>query len=90
MNGASFFQVGLCLDIDEFCVDESHRRMGAATEMISFIKAYAKAKGFRRIELNVWEFNQGALAFYADKRCRGSPAFLVLVRSFIWDKTSPV
>lgn len=64
--GNPFMRERDLLDIDEFCVDESHRRIGAATEMISFIKAYAKEKGFRRIELNVWEFNQGAFAFYKE------------------------
>ncbi len=52
------------LDIDEFCVDKEHRRKGVASEMISFIKNYAKEKGFHRIEFNMWEFNQDALAFY--------------------------
>ena len=52
------------LDIDELCVDEAYRRKGAATEMVAFIKEYAAKKGYRRIELNMWEFNQGALAFY--------------------------
>ena len=52
------------LDIDEFCVDEAHRRTGVATEMIAFIKSYAKTRGFDRIELNMWEFNGDALAFY--------------------------
>lgn len=52
------------LDIDEFGVDEAYRRQGAATEMIAFIREYAVEKGFRRIELNVWEFNLDALAFY--------------------------
>ncbi len=52
------------LDIDEFCVDEAYRRKGIATDLITFIKEYAKKKGFHRIELNMWEFNQGALAFY--------------------------
>ena len=52
------------LDIDEFCVDEAYRRTGVATEMIEFIKAYAKEQGIHRIELNMWEFNQGALKFY--------------------------
>lgn len=52
------------LDIDEFCVDAGHRRKGVASEMISFIKNYAREKGFHRIELNMWEFNQDALAFY--------------------------
>ncbi len=52
------------LDIDEFCVDEEHRRKGVATAMIEFIKDFAKENDFHRIELNMWEFNQGALAFY--------------------------
>ena len=52
------------LDIDEFGVDEAFRRQGAATAMIDFIRAYAKEQGFRRIELNMWEFNRDALAFY--------------------------
>ena len=52
------------LDIDEFCVDEAFRRQGIASAMIAFIREFAKEKGFHRIELNMWEFNQGALAFY--------------------------
>ena len=52
------------LDIDEFCVDEAFRRQGIASEMIAFIRVFAKEKGFHRIELNMWEFNQDALAFY--------------------------
>ena len=52
------------LDIDEFCVDEAYRRTGVATEMIAFIRLYAKEQGFDRIELNMWEFNDDALAFY--------------------------
>ena len=51
-------------DIDEFCVDEGYRRKGVASKMISFIKKYAGDKEFHRIELNMWEFNQDALAFY--------------------------
>ena len=52
------------LDIDEFCVDEAFRRQGIASEMIAFIREFAKEKGYHRIELNMWEFNQEALAFY--------------------------
>lgn len=52
------------LDVDEFCVDKEFRRQGIASELISFIKAHAKEQGFNRIELNMWEFNQDALAFY--------------------------
>ena len=52
------------LDIDEFCVDENFRRQGVASAMIRFILDFVKEKGFKRLELNMWEFNRGALAFY--------------------------
>lgn len=52
------------LDVDEFGVDEACRRQGIASEMIRFIRTYAEKEGLDRIELNVWEFNRDALAFY--------------------------
>ena len=52
------------LDIDEFGVAEAWRRRGVGTALIDFCKAVAKERGFDRLELNMWEFNQGALAFY--------------------------
>ena len=52
------------LDIDEFGVHESCRRQGIAGAMFTFIRDWAQKEGFRRLELNMWEFNQGALAFY--------------------------
>ncbi len=52
------------IDVDEFCIDMSFRRQGIASELVAFIKAYARENGFHRIELNMWEFNQDALAFY--------------------------
>ena len=50
--------------IEEFGVDEMHRRKGIATAMMDFIKKDAKNRGFKRIELDMWEFNDDALAFY--------------------------
>ena len=52
------------LDIDEFGVDEGCRRQGAATAMVRFIQDRARERGFHRLELNMWAFNRGALAFY--------------------------
>ena len=52
------------LDIDEFGVDEAFRRQGVATELIAFIREYARERGFERLELNMREFNREALAFY--------------------------
>ena len=59
-----FMYVRDFLDIDEFAVDESHRRQGIASAMIAFIRDYAKEQGYSRLELNMWEFNQSALTFY--------------------------
>ena len=49
--------------IAEICVDEKHRRRGVGKRLLNFVKADAKEKGFSRIELDVWAFND-ALAFY--------------------------
>ena len=53
-----FYQVG------EFGVDEKFRRQGVATELVEFMKQDAKKRGFDRIELDVWEFNDSARVFY--------------------------
>ena len=52
------------LDVDEFGVDAEYRRRGVAAAMVKFIRRFAKESGFGRVELNMWEFNRGALAFY--------------------------
>lgn len=50
--------------IKEFGVDEKYRRQKIATELFDFIKADAKRKGYDRIELDVWQFNESAIKFY--------------------------
>lgn len=60
----SFAKARRFYHIEEFGVDENHRRKGIATALIKFAKEDAKKRGFERIELNMWEFNEGALAFY--------------------------
>lgn len=50
--------------VDEFGVDQAYRRQGVATELFEFIKQEAKQKGFERIELDVWGFNEDAIKFY--------------------------
>ena len=50
--------------ISEFGVDENLHRKGIATLMMKFIKEDAKNKGFKSVELDVWEFNETALEFY--------------------------
>lgn len=51
-------------NVEEVGVDASFRRQGVATEIFEFISAEAKKRGFDRIELDMWEFNEEALRFY--------------------------
>ena len=50
--------------VEEFGVDAAHRRRGVATALVDYMKADARARGFARLELDVWAFNDSALAFY--------------------------
>lgn len=58
MNARRFYAV------EEFGVDEKFRRQGVGTEIINFIRQDAKRRGLDKVELNMWEFNKSALAFY--------------------------
>ena len=50
--------------VEEFGVSSAFRRCGVGTALIDFMKEDARARGFDRIELDMWEFNRSALAFY--------------------------
>ena len=52
------------LYIDDLCVDEKFRGNHVGRILCEHVKEYAKEKEYRRITLNVWEFNTGARAFY--------------------------
>ncbi len=52
------------IEVDEFGVDASVRRQGIGRMMFDEIRSFAKGKGYDRIELNMWEFNESALKFY--------------------------
>ena len=54
------------LDIDELSVDAGSRRQGIATAMVRYVRQYAQEIGVHRIELNMWAWNRGALAFYEE------------------------
>ncbi|MBE6935899.1 MAG: GNAT family N-acetyltransferase [Ruminococcaceae bacterium] len=51
-------------EIEEFGVDPAYHRQGVATELFAYMKEEARTRDFERIELNMWEFNASALAFY--------------------------
>lgn len=52
------------LYIDDLCVEEGRRRMGAGQIIYDYIKEYAKEIGCYHMTLNVWACNPSAMRFY--------------------------
>lgn len=50
--------------IDDLCVDEALRGRGYGRLLMQEIASIAKESGCRTMELNVWDWNRGAVAFY--------------------------
>lgn len=50
--------------IVEIGVDEKAQGKGVGTALMEAVKAAAKARGCRSVQLDVWEFNKSALQFY--------------------------
>lgn len=62
--GHSVLKDDCCLYIDDLCVDAACRGQGVGSQLYHAAQTLAKEMGLRRITLNVWAFNQQALAFY--------------------------
>lgn len=52
------------LYIDDICVDEHVRRQKIGTLLMDSVCDFARKTGCYNIDLNVWEFNEGAKSFY--------------------------
>jgi ribosomal protein S18 acetylase RimI-like enzyme len=50
--------------IDSLVVKDAFRRAGLGRALMERAQQWAVAQGADSVELNVWEFNQGAIAFY--------------------------
>ncbi len=50
--------------VEEFGVDVHHRRKGIGRKLIAWIGEDARQKGFDRVDLDMWAFNESALKFY--------------------------
>lgn len=50
--------------VQEIAVDANHRRQGVARELFEFMIAETKKRKLRKIELDVWKFNDSAIEFY--------------------------
>jgi len=56
--------------IENLAVAAGHRRKGIASALMQAANRWALGKGIRQIELHVWEFNEGARAFYTKRGYR--------------------
>lgn len=63
-HGSSMSNRCTTLFIDDFCVGEGFRRQGIGKALLGRIRELAAETGARSIELNVWQFNRSAVAFY--------------------------
>lgn len=50
--------------IDDICILKAYQRNGIGQKIFDICKAKAKELGCKNLELGVWSFNQGAIAFY--------------------------
>ena len=64
------------LYIDDLCIDERCRGRGIGTALYHEALRYAKMRGCYNVTLNVWSFNESALAFY--KKCGMKPQRLFM------------
>ena len=52
------------LYLDDLCVDSAFRGRGIGKALVGFVRGYADEIGADSLELNVWECNSDAKAFY--------------------------
>ena len=52
------------LYVDDLCVDGDARGLGIGAALMQAVRELARERGIDRIELNVWECNEGAIRFY--------------------------
>ena len=52
------------LYVEDLCVDPSCVKQGVGSALMRKAEAFAREAGCYNIDLNVWAFNTGAIAFY--------------------------
>ena len=52
------------IHLEDVCVDEACRGTGIGGALMEYVTDWAKANGCDRMDLDVWEFNEGARRFY--------------------------
>jgi len=53
-------------EVDSLAVRAQYRRAGVGRALMERAERWAADHGLNEVELNVWEFNQGAIAFYEE------------------------
>lgn len=52
------------IHLDDVCIDENCRKMGIGGLLMEYVTEWARSVGCNRMDLDVWEFNDGARRFY--------------------------
>ena len=52
------------LSVDNLVVAEGFRRLGVGEALMERVHLWAKDRGLKEVQLTVWDFNEGARAFY--------------------------
>lgn len=65
--------------IDDLCVDSKYRRLGIGRALFERIKALAAELGAYNIDLNVWAFNESAIAFYRSLGMKPSRMYMEII-----------
>lgn len=64
--GHTFMKKLKSVRISEFCVDIGYRHRGVGTELMNYIiYEWMPDHGYKRADLNVWQFNKEAESFYS-------------------------
>ena len=50
--------------IDDICVSKNYRNQNIGSHLLVYIEKLAKNMNIKRIELDVWSFNETAINFY--------------------------
>ena len=64
--------------IDQICVRSSVRRKGVGRRLIDAVRAWARDLGVDRVELDVWDFNGDAQAFFESQGFQTTQRFMAL------------
>lgn len=69
----------LTIYIDDLCVDSKYRRLGIGRALFERVRQLADELDAYNIDLNVWAFNESAIAFYRSLGMKPSRMYMELI-----------